>query len=252
MILLNSQLILMTRTHKSPQLTGRNHVKNNVVSKKTFCVLTLSFQSFQTMQAIPKDLADLLSSQHFTNWEPKFRAYLAKLDTKAGRQKPWRVNLFNFLLLCREIKMLQNKEISLRDKRSRTSGRSPLHSASAELQNVCNERDAKFAKLREVYFNEDADEKIGLTDSGLWQRLASFRSVHHNKAWSDVPTSQKLSSEVESDEDVTTVYSRGDEIYEVVMQAHSDPNVWPRLNKLCDNFLKQTSVPTMAVILSIL
>ena len=115
-----------------------------------------------------------------------------------------------------------------------------------------NERDAKFAKLREVYFNEDADEKIGLTDSGLWQRLASFRSVHHNKAWSDVPTSQKLSSEVESDEDVTTVYSRGDEIYEVVMQAHSDPNVWPRLNKLCDNFLKQTSVPTMAVILSIL
>ncbi len=36
--------------------------------------------------------------------------------------------------------------------------RSPVHSASAELQNICNERDTYFDKLREVYFNEDSDQ----------------------------------------------------------------------------------------------
>jgi hypothetical protein len=36
--------------------------------------------------------------------------------------------------------------------------RSPVHSASDELQKICKERDTSFDNLREVYFNEDSDQ----------------------------------------------------------------------------------------------
>ena len=202
------------------------------------------------MNAIPKDLADLLQNQHRSIWEPKFREYLTKLDKRAARQKPWRVNLLDFLLLCREIKMLQNREASAG--KSRSSARSPVHSASAELQNICNERDAHFAKLREVYFDEDSDEKIALSDSELWRKISTFQSRRQCKAWTDDRhgTSRKVTNDVDSDEDV--VYDRGDEIYDLVWQAQNDLYVWQRLEQLCNPFLKQASVPALAVLLSIL
>ena len=90
---------------------------------------------------------------------------MTKLDLKAGRQRPWRINLFDFYLLCREIKQLENKEVSARKSSvtGRNNGRSPVHSrSSAELQNICNERDASFAKLRETFIDEDSERKIGM------------------------------------------------------------------------------------------
>ncbi len=144
--------------------------------------------------------------------------------------------------------MLQNKETSAG--KSRSSARSPVHSASAELQNICNERDANFAKLREVYFYEDSDEKIALSDSELWRKIATFQNRRTQcKAWTD-ETSHKVTNDVDSDDDV--VYDRGDEIYDLVWQAQTDPNVWQKLEQLCNQFLKQASVPALAVLLSIL
>jgi len=150
--------------------------------------------------------------------------------------------------------MLQNRETAAG--KSRSSARSPVHSASAELQNISNERDAHFAKLREVYFYEDSDEKIALSDSELWRKIATFQNRRTQcKAWTDEAshkdfTQRRHTNDVDSDDDV--VYDRGDEIYDLVWRAQTDPNVWQKLEQLCNQFLKQASVPALAVLLSIL
>ena len=202
------------------------------------------------MNTVPRDLADLLSPQHKSIWEPKFREYLAKLDGRSRTQKPWRINLYECMLLCRDILVLQDKEVNARKKGPRYSARSPVHSPSAGLQNICNERDANFAKLREVYFNEDADEKVGLTNISVSRELSTYR--RSCKAWNDDKTSnQKTSNDVaEFDDDV--VYSRGDDIYDLVQKVYNDDNVWHELEKLCNKFLLQATPSAMAVILSIL
>ena len=191
-----------------------------------------------------------MSPQHRSIWEPKFREYLAKLDGRSRTQKPWRINLYECMLLCRDILVLQNKETNARKVRSRYSGRSPVHSASAELQNICNERDANFAKLREVYFNEDADECIGLSNGTVWREMSTFR--RSCKAWNDDRTSTKKTpvDVTECDDDV--VYSRGDDVYNLVQKVYDDENVWHELEKLCNKFLLQATPSAMAVILSIL
>ena len=144
------------------------------------------------MNTVPRDLADLLSPQHKSIWEPKFREYLAKLDGRSRTQKPWRINLYECMLLCRDILVLQDKEVNARKKGPRYSARSPVHSPSAGLQNICNERDANFAKLREVYFNEDADEKVGLTNISVSRELSTYR--RSCKAWNDYKTSNQKTS----------------------------------------------------------
>ena len=90
----------------------------------------------------------------------------------------------------------------------------------------------------------------GLQNNDLRQRIENFQQSHHSgKAWSDEKHHTHAETSESSDD---VIYDRGDEIYELVWQAQTDNSVWNKLDALCNQFLKQTTVPTLAVLLSIL
>ena len=133
--------------------------------------------------------------------------------------------------------------------------RSPVHSSSVELQNICNERDSNFERLRETYFNEDGEKRVGLSDSDLWRRISNFQSDRKGSGGSGESCQvERHTNDVDGDDDSddVAICGVGDDIYELVRRAYEDHNVWAKMELLCNQFLKQTSAPTLAVLLSIL
>lgn len=184
------------------------------------------------MDAIPKDLADLLQEHHRSVWEPKFRKYLADMDKKVP-SKAWRVTLLDFVLKCREIKSLQTLDTDRKQTRGKTVKRTNSSSSSSDSdfdgENLANERDQLLEQLCSSYLSENSKEKVGLSDTNLRTRILQ----HHSNRQQDKEQEKKL--------------------YEDVWQAHQDQLVWPKLDKLCSKFLKEAAArPALAVLLSIL
>ncbi|TRY62065.1 hypothetical protein TCAL_05727 [Tigriopus californicus] len=217
------------------------------------------FKDQKTMENIPTDLIDLLQDHNQTTWVPDFRSFLTSLDERTKQH--WRASLLDFVLLARSIRALQAKQEQLHfdlyggeenqspqkrarsdnkaNKKGKKKSKQQKKTAEEEEDHLINEHNRLFEQMERVFLGEESQGPIALSDSVLRSRLAF--EVHEEKN----RTSLK------------PIYEdyKKDNIFHLVWQAHNDPLVWTKLEKLCDKYLKQkaqSAISPIAVLLSIL
>lgn len=212
------------------------------------------------MDQIPTDLTDLLQDHNQATWVPDFRAFLTSLDERTKQH--WRASLLDFVLLARSIRVLQSKQEQLHfDLYGGEENQSPQKRARSD--NKANKKGKKKSKQQKKTAEEEEDHLINEHNRLFEQMERDFlgeESCQSPIALSDSVLRSRLAFEVHEEKNRTSlkpIYEdyKKDNIFHLVWQAHNDPLVWSKLEKLCDKYLKQKAQSAnspIAVLLSIL
>lgn len=190
----------------------------------------------------PRSLDQMLSEDHRTEWEPKFRAHLQDHDDDPDilESQRIRVALLDYVLLLHKIKNVLKRELDSMK----------MITNHDEFQNVVNEKRDLLKVMQTTYL--DPETKIGLAfkKPDLQNRLGLIVSEQVRYPAPRLPT------------DVSKIqYNHALDLADVIKEIHTnDDNVWKRLSSYYDEFVikldreKESSLckATQSVLLSIL